>query len=96
MKKIYFTLREVGNDECPNMGTVSAMIKGAIIVNDITSGLSVKEAIESHMDAEVIDMSSVDLTQAYNACPVEFKVTINNNGEEQKIKIEAEQTWLYS
>ena len=95
MEKVYFTLREVGNEECPNIGTIETLIKGANIVNDITVNNRVKEAIASHFDAEVIDCSKVDLTESYNAYPVKFKVKLDVLEVEEEIEIEVEQTWLY-
>jgi len=96
MKKAYFTLRELNSDESPNIGTVSAMIKGADIVNDVTVELLVKEALRKHFDAEPVDVSGLDLSKAYMAYPFDVEITLEENGEQFKRKIEIEQTWLYS
>ena len=96
MKKIYFNLMEVGNGDCPNMGVVETYMDKEFNLSDDSIDRKVKECIESHMDAEVVDMSKIDVMEAHQACGVEFEVTIDNNGEIEKIKVEVEQTWLYS
>lgn len=99
MKKIYFNLREVGNSECPNIGVIETAVdtENNYELSDDDLSDKLKKAIESHFDAEVINkLADVDVMQAYNACGVEFEVTIDNNGIEDNVKIEVEQNWLYS
>lgn len=99
MKKIYFTLREVDNSESPNIGIIETFVnteKNYTLEDDNLQN-KLQEAIESHFDASVIDkLADLDVMQAYQACGVEFEIVIDNNGEEEKVKIEVEQNWLYS
>jgi pantothenate kinase len=86
----YITILEVGNEDCPNVGTIA------------TGGAEhkFKEAIESHFDAELISFSFVDegithLTDCISASPIDVLVRLDVGFEQQEFKVELSQTWLY-
>ena len=92
METKYITILEVGNEDCPNAGTITA--------EDAESKF--KEAIESHFDAELLSFSFVDageginkLTDCISACPINVLVRLDVGFEEQEFNVELSQTWLY-
>lgn len=87
------TLIEVGNSECPNIGTITSqtgseeeLYKKAI------------EALESHFDAEVKSLTLQDglkLKDVRNSHPLDAKVEIVWDGEESVWGVEMQQTFVY-
>lgn len=92
MQTKYITILEVGNEDCPNVGTIT--------VADTESKF--KEAIESHFDAELLSFSFVDggeginkLSDCINACPINVLVKIDGVCGEEEFNVELSETWLY-
>ena len=86
----YITILEVGNEDCPNAGTITMD----------NAEKKFKEAIESHFDAELLSFSFVDegitqLSDCINASPIDVLVRLDVGFEHQEFKVELSQTWLY-
>lgn len=89
-KTKYITIMEVGNDECPNVGTITtANLEKSFI-----------KAIESHFDARLIrfqfeDKTIQSLDECIDAYPIDVIVELDNWGEDVLFEVELSQTWLY-
>ena len=90
MKIEALTIREV-ESELPNVGTI---IWGWNKTETVQQ--KIKDAIECHMDAEVISMSDIDFDGLRGYVPTEFTVSISQDGTEHGTwKFEIEPTVIY-
>lgn len=89
MKQYYFILNERYGDQ-KHIGVVVAGSNEEL--ND-----KIKQAIESHFDAEITSELKVELDKVYlkYGAPEEFEVQMNEDGEEALRDIEIANTWLY-
>ncbi len=93
MEKLYLTLIEVDNAECPNIGTISGNSEEELKEKAI-------EAIESHFDTGVGTITIQDglgFMDVRNSPPLDAVVNLDNSHgfESEPIKIEIQQTFLY-
>jgi hypothetical protein len=91
MKKLYITLIERDNGECPNIGTITGCDNATITRNAF-------KALESHFDAEVTGIRIQDgmkFKDAENSPPLDATVSLNIDGDVSLHEIEIHQTWLY-
>jgi len=91
MNKLYITLIEKGNNECPNIGTITGCDNATITRNAFT-------ALESHFDAEVTGIRIQDnlkFKDVKNSYPLDATVALNIDGDASLHEIEIQQTWLY-
>ena len=92
MKKTNYTILEVGNSECPNIGTLID-VQGKDDFN-----LKLKEAINAHFDAECsFDENFFDSKVKGEYMPVEMSISINDSDidTDWEANIEIHQTWIY-
>lgn len=97
MKKAYFTLRELGNDDCPNIGTISVdyTVDNGLKPDQKQMNEKLIEAVESHFDAtiQLVGIIQIDFESVFNSVPQDF--TVELIGEDLKYKCQIEQTFLY-
>ena len=100
MKNAYFTLRENGNEECPNMGTIGIEYWGKLEHNGMEFYNKIREVILTHFDIAdelVTIVDDIEFHLIFNSnyipfChPMEFTVEVD--GEDYACSIE--QTFLY-
>ena len=92
-KFLAITLIEVGNLECPNIGTIISQTG-----NEEELYKKAIEALESHFDAEVKSLTIQDrlrLKDVRNRDPLDAKVEIVWDGEESVWGVEVQQTFVY-
>jgi hypothetical protein len=109
MKKMYFTILEVGNGEAPNVGTISIDLpsKNELRIDfeemtedkrkeiDQTMNDKIKLACERHFDATIKISKPISLFDVYNAYAKEIYVELVDENEVTTARIEVQQTWLY-
>lgn len=104
MKKLYFTILEVGSSEAHNIGTIGIDVpaNGKVVdfsnldeihIADRIFNEKIIAACDSHFDATCKLDKIADFSQIYNSYPKEFKITFE--GEDTSARIEIQQTWLY-
>jgi len=87
----WITIIEKGNNEAPNVGTIST--------NDLKGGF--KKAIQSHFDADLVSYELIgddieSLSDCINSCPIDVNVVLDvNDGDKEEYKVELSQTWMY-
>jgi|TARA_B100001094_G_scaffold148754_1_gene144059 hypothetical protein len=94
MEKAYFTLRENGNEECPNMGTIGIEYWGKLEHNGMEFYNKIREVILTHFDMAdelVTIVDDIEFHLVFNSYPMEFTVEVD--GEDYACSIE--QTFLY-
>ena len=92
--KAYFTLRENGNEECPNMGTIGIEYWGKLEHNGMEFYNKIREVILTHFDIAdelVTIVDDIEFDLVFNSYPMEFTVEVD--GEDYACSIE--QTFLY-
>lgn len=88
-KKLYLTLIEVNNPECPNIGTISGS-------DEETLYNKAKEAISLHFDAYIESITIQDglgFMDLRNSPPLDAVVKLEFESEQYNIEIQ--QTFLY-
>ena len=88
MKNLAITLLEVGNYECPNIGTIIGNTEKELI-QKATS------AIESHFDGTVTSLqieNDLKFTELKNSPPANVYAKIDG---EYEVVVEAQETWIY-
>lgn len=91
MKKKYFTINE-RDDECAHIGTLVASTS-----EELKNKL--KEACSVHFDAEVIEISDIDINQYLYGRVFEIKVTLDCVTPDFEVKfstiVTISESWLY-